>query len=254
MKPFFYTTFFLIIICGAPVFAYGQHDVSASINTRIERLEQRFGILFQYRNFPGNTGIIKLSAIPEEEYPRLDEYLSLFEEEINKYPPGFFKGQGVLGIGLATHLFFGERPVQGFYNPTAKVMFFDIARFSRNKAQQRHGIHHEIFHMMFEVKGDFPPLSEEEWSSFNGPDFTYGEKKRFDKPNPYNYYAPREPGFATYYSMEAVREDQAEIFACLMLEQNRRLLEKWIVQDKVLEKKVQAVKDFAKYFHEGMEW
>ena len=133
-------------------------------------------------------------------------------------------------------------------------MFFDISRFGSNKARQRHGIHHEIFHMMFQKRGDSPLLSDEEWTSFNGSNFSYGKQtKPLSESNPYNHYAPNQLGFVTYYAMESIREDQAEVFACLMFEPHRKLIEKWILKDPAMAKKVEAIKEFSKYYHPQMD-
>lgn len=226
-----------------------------AINERLTRLESRYRISFKYADFPRKPDFLKFSEVKPGEYPRLDAYLALFEEEINKYPPGFFKEQDIRGIGFVTRLFAGQKSSQGLYSPQVRVMFFDISRFSKNKAQQRHSIHHEIFHMMFQQKGQgFPLLSDETWGSFNSPEFSYGKQtKALSEVNPYNRHAPNQPGFATYYAMESIQEDQAEVFACLMLEQHRRLIEEWILKDPLLAKKVQAIKEFAAYYHARMD-
>ena len=237
---------FVVLCSAAPA-----QDISQSINTRIERLESRYGIRFRYQGFRGVPDFLKFSeAAAPDDYRKLNKYLALFEEEINKYPPGFFENQGVRGIGMVTHLFLRERPAQGLYSPKIRVMFFDISRFSRNKAQQIHNIHHEIFHMMVEIKSGFAPLGGEAWASLNDPGFSYsgGRPIRISGHNPHNYYAPRKPGFVTYYAMEAANEDQAEIFACLMQDKHRQLIEQWIEEDKILRKKVEVIKSFARSF------
>lgn len=226
-----------------------------AINERLTRLESRYRISFKYADFPRKPDFLKFSEVKPGEYQRLDAYLALFEEEINKYPAGFFNEQDIRGIGFVMRLFAGQEPAQGLYSPQVRVMFFDISRFGKNKAQQRHSIHHEIFHMMFQQKGEgFTLLSDETWGSFNSPEFSYGKQtKSLSTVNPYNRHAPNQPGFVTYYAMESIQEDQAEVFACLMLEQHRRLIEEWMLKDPLLAKKVQAMKEFAAHYHARMD-
>jgi len=224
----------------------------AELGTMIARLESRYGIDFRYRGFPKppEGAYIKFFGVSPQDEGRLKDYVWLFENEMAQYPQGFFKDRGVLGIGLVTHLFMGNRPAQGMYHSQLRIMFFDIARFSRNKARQRHSIHHEIFHMMATIKPD-PALQADAWTALNTPGFSYGSQTRVkDRANPYNYYAPFEPGFVTYYSMESPDEDQAEIFACLMQPQHRRLIEQWILQDKILRKKVEVIRGFMERYHD----
>lgn len=245
---------FLILYClASSVYAAPEQDVSTSINASLERLSARYRISFQYENFPPKPAYLKFDDVASADYPLLDEYLVLFEKEISKYPSGFFKDEGVRGIGLVMRLFNGEVPAQGLYSPQAKIMFFDIARFRRNKAQQRHSIHHEIFHMMFEQKSDFDLLQDDVWAALNSKDFSYGKQKRmWSKPNPYNYFAPNQPGFVTYYAMTEPREDQAEVFAVLMQDKHRKLVEDWANNDEIIAKKIEAMKQFVQYYHSGM--
>jgi len=232
-----------------------QEDHLAAITERIARLEARYGISFKYDRFPPKPDYLKFCEVSDRDYPLLAEYLSLFEEEITKYPPGFFKDQDIRGIGLVMRLFSAETPAQGMFHHQARVMFFEISRFRKNKAQQRHSIHHEIFHMMVQKKGKgFAALAQDAWETLNHPDFFYGKQtKPLSEPNPYNRYAPNQLGFVTYYAMESAVEDQAEIFACLMLDQHRRLIEQWIINDPFLAKKVEVIKDFAQYYHPDMD-
>ena len=247
--------FLLIFFCAlTPVFIYAEKDYLPSINEHIERLRSHYRISFKYEDFPEQINHLKFSEVSAEEYPLLNDYLALFEQEINKYPPGFFKDADVRGVGLVIALFSGERPAHGLYNDKARIMLFEISRFSGNKALQKHGIHHEIFHMMVQRKKGYSLLSDEKWTSFNGSDFSYGtQTKPLSDPNPYNIHTPNQPGFATYYAMESVAEDQAEVFACLMLKKHRRLIEGWMLKDSALKEKIQAIKEFSKSYHPQMD-
>ncbi len=252
-------------LAAGPAFAQGPAEGPASqISARIERLQARYQISFKYADFPKMPDILKfkeisaaeegqrgLSPLGFGEYRLLDEYLALFEEEISKYPAGFFKDRDVRGIGFVRALFFKGKSAQGLYNHGARVMFFDISRFRRNKAQQRHSIHHEIFHMMMEKKGY--PLFHEQWAALNSAGFSYGKQsKPLRELNPHNTTAPNQLGFVTYYAMESAAEDQAEVFACLMQAKHRKIIEGWALKDEAMAKKVQMIKDFAQYYHPEM--
>lgn len=258
MKKFFLKLIFGIVIlgvAGGPTFAHAQSQalLSAAIDASLARLQARYGISFKYAGFPPKPDYVKFDEVVPQDYQKLAAYLSMFEEEIGKYPPGFFSGQGIRGIGLVRRLFLGEKSADGMYSTGARIMFFDIARLSRNKPQQRQNIHHEIFHMMATEKPDFPLLNEETWASFNEPDFVYGKQtKPLSEQNPVNRYAPNQLGFATYYAMTSVVEDQAEVFACLMIPKHRKLVEQWAANDPALAKKVEAIKQFAQYFSPEM--
>ncbi|MBU0467616.1 MAG: putative zinc-binding metallopeptidase [Candidatus Omnitrophica bacterium] len=246
--------FSVLILSAGVVPAYGQNDVLSSIDDRIERFQERYGIPFKYDGFPPGKYYIKFLEVSPKEYRVLNDYLILFEEEINKYPRGFFKGRDVRGIGLVNNLFSGETPAQGLYSSSAHIMFFDISRFGDNKSQQRHSIHHEIYHMMSQQDQGLQVLSDEKWASFNNDGFSYGEQnKSLRDANPINPYAPNQLGFVTYYAMKSIEEDQAEVFACLMQKNHRDLIEKWMQKDPALKKKIEAIKYFSAEYNYEMD-
>lgn len=247
--------FLFVLILSAWIIppACAEKNVLDSIEKRIERFQSRYKIPFKYTGFPAGNYHIKYLSVTPKEYPVLDDYLALFEDEINKYPPGFFKSRDVRGIGLVNNLFAGEKPAQGLYSSDAHIMFFDISRFGDNKAQQRHSIHHEIFHMMVKQNQYYAILSEEYWDSFNNDGFVYGKQaKSLRDANPVNPFAPNQLGFVTYYAMQSFEEDQAEIFACLMQKTHKDLIEKWMLKDSALRKKIEAIKEFAADYNSEM--
>lgn len=218
-------------------------DFAADVRQKVDHFQQRYGIPLIYRDIPPRPGLHFESVSPQEDQ-RLDAYLRIFEEEISKYPAEFFRDREVRGIALVTHLFAQDKPAQGLYNPASRVMFFDISRFSDNESLKRHSIHHELFHMMALQTPGYV-IEERAWSGLNRKDFHYGEQKRtWREVNPYNQGAPYLPGFATDYAMMSVEEDKAEVFACLMQQKHRKLLDRWSQKDAILRQKVEMIKAF----------
>ena len=234
--------------------AFAGQDLVSSIDGHIERLEARFDIPIKYKDvFPASSDI-QYSLIPPEEYRLLNDYLDLFEDEINKYPPGFFKRRHLTCIVLVERLFKGETPVEGMYNSGRRVMLFDILRSDRNQSLQRHSIHHEIFHMMAQQLLVFGLLDDGNWAALNSRDFVYGKQNRSSREqNPVNRFAPNQLGFVTDYAMQSVAEDQAEVFACLMQKEHKRLIEAWQKNDEILRRKIQAIKEFVVDYDSEMD-
>src|SRR5262249_51618100 len=140
--------------------------------------------------------------IPAEDYPILNNYLGLFEKEINKYPRGFFIKKEIRAIALVERLFREETPADGIYSPQSRVMLFDIIRSQENPSFERHNIHHEIFHMMALQPPTSESLSVANWRILNLTGFVYGHQtKPLSERNPVNLYAPNQLGFVTDYAM-----------------------------------------------------
>jgi len=112
-RPFFQKLFYLsllVFLCMAfPLSVHAQDSVLDSIDAYMHRLQSRYGIFFKYKDFPKTPQSVKFSEVSQDKYEELIDFLSLFEAEINQYPPGFFKDRGVKGIGLVPHLFLRER-------------------------------------------------------------------------------------------------------------------------------------------------
>lgn len=235
---------FILFLCAGFLPGYAQADVVSSIESRVARFQERYGIALIYKDLTFSGGSIQSAPVSDKEYGLLNDYLNLFEEEINTYPPVFFQEREVRAIALVTRLFAVDKPVQGLYNPGSRVMLFDILRFSDNKALKRHSIHHELFHMMVLQTPGYQ-MEEKSWSDLNPVDFAYGEQtKSWRELNPVNTGAPNQPGFVTDYAMTSVEEDKAEVFACLMQDKHRMLITRWAQKDVVMRQKIQAIKNF----------
>ena len=226
-----------------------QDPLKLALEKRAQKFQARYGIPLMAPNINREEGVLRFTGISPEEYKDLEQYLQLFEEEILKYPPSFFTARDVRGIALVKYLFFDGRPAQGIYFSNDHVMFFDVIRKNENKAAQRHSIHHELFHMMAMQTPGYTPLKDDLWTSWNNPGFRYGKRPHLTQAtNPYNHFAPHEPGFVTYYAMTSVEEDKAEVFACLMQASHKKLIEKWMIKDQILLKKIHTIKAFVQYY------
>ncbi|MCD4779472.1 MAG: putative zinc-binding metallopeptidase [Candidatus Omnitrophica bacterium] len=234
--------------------AQSQSEIVNEIEARVQKFQSRYGIPLVYKHLVKPSGDLHFVMLTEANYVELNTYLKLFEQEINKYPPSFFKSRNIRGIALVKRLFIQNKPAEGLYFYNHRVMFFDILRNNHKRIAQRHSIHHELFHMMSKQTPQYAPLNEDVWASWNQHSFQYTTNPRLSKKiNPYNQYAPHEPGFVSYYAMTSVEEDKAEVFACLMQYKHKKLIHEWITKDRIMSKKVAAIKGFAFYFCSDMD-
>ena len=92
------------------------------------------------------------------------------------------------------------------------------------------------------------------WEELNASDFEYVRKGKVHvdpEPNQANYFAPTRKGFVTYYAMMSPYEDKAEVFACLFVRSQSRLIQRWAAKDDILQKKISYLKQFLNIYTDG---
>lgn len=246
--------FFLLFSSRADA---GQQPVSpypSLIEEITLRLKESYGLEFIYHDIDvarfQDTGMVFEEAGPSD-YKRLYRYVRLFDEEIRKYPADFFRSENLKEVYFVKKLFHRENNAEGLYDYRKKVIFFDFARQGGGALASRHNIHHEIFHALdtntFKWK-------EQDWEDLNEPGFEYvktGKVLLDGEKNESNYFAPKRKGFVTYYAMTSAYEDKAEVFACLFIQSQNRLMHQWALNDPILANKIETIKRFLKEYSQG---
>ena len=220
------------------------------IDLIISRIHLKHGLRLIYKNIPDLQSVQAkfITAVPED-YSKLYRFLQLFEEEIQRYPESFFKKNRISTIALVKKHFFDKRPIEGLYDTGYNRIFLDFSRNYDNPVLQRHNIHHEIYHMIGYQVDHALDHRDPSWEMLNVKGFAYGDiHKKKVLLNQYNYLASGMPGFVTEYAMTSPEEDKAEIFACLMIRAQHKLVNKWVAKDKILKNKISVLKDFIQRF------
>lgn len=178
----------------------------------------------------------------EQASPAFQAYQRLLAQELAKYSPRSIRLSGLRSIALVSALSFDEQPRAGVPDYHKEILWLD-ALHSTQEPYLRHVIHHELFHLLIEqIKGDALALLPR-WQSLNPSGFSYGSlqvprHREFALSHPL-------PGLLNAYSASAAYEDQAEIYAALMLEPEARQLDLWSRSDPHLRAKRRAVICFA---------
>jgi len=234
--------------------AASPDKIRQEIQQIIDNLQQSHGLKLSWEGIGQYKGPeLQFEEISARELPQFLSFLRVLKKEIGLYPADFFKPSGLNQIVFAKKLFNGSEPAHGIYRLPRGVMYFDIYRNFRNRQVQRHGIHHEIFHVVSSSMWIDPVMLPGGWDSLNEPGFQY-KKEGWDQgvKNSINSMAPQ-LGFATEYGTSTMEEDRAEIFACLMLPEQRRLIEEWGKKDEVLRKKIIAMKTIIQSYSPPMD-
>lgn len=240
--PFIVTSCILTLMSG-PILAERVDQITSDIDIILERMASRYPLRFVYKGFPESAWPkTHYQMASPSDYPRLLDYLRLFEEEIGKYPQSFFQNRNLRQVFFVKRLFFEERPVEGLYEDSQDLMLFDFLRSQGNPRKQRHNIHHEFYHM---IAVGHPALSDIPWEELNTAHFQYGKQAAQSRPEKEsNHFAPSQPGFISEYALSSAEEDKAEVYACLFIESQRNLMYRWMQKDEILSRKVAAMKRF----------
>jgi len=228
-------------MAGGASVGFAQDGMSG-IPEYVTRVRAQYSIELLYKDIPQPQGTTALyQEVHPRNYSKLLAFLKILEEELGRYPSRFFEFSQLQQIYLVEKCFHHDRPMEGLYNDRDRVILLEIARGS-NPIRQRHNIHHELFHMMERSVQRMVRLDEEEWSKLNKDHFVYGQPSRYKESE--SFSSPPREGFATVYSLTSPQEDRAEIYACLMVRSQNRLLSKWMGSDPILKQKVEYIKRF----------
>lgn len=193
---------------------------------------------------------IKFDKIEDQDSRDIEDFLSIFKEEINKYSNTFFKKTKVKVINLVKNLRINSHTNGSFTHVSATVdpqnssLILSINHKPSDNIYKRKCIHHELFHLVeINLHGTFE-YYDTEWVKLNSISFKYGEggwTAYSDKNFVYREH-PHE-GFVSSYAMLGVDEDRAETFMYIQTNALYSQLEKWMQTDAVLHAKVKYMKD-----------
>ena len=237
--------------------AKAQDEKISKVEKRIQiitnHIQKKYGVKALYKNIPESVSPKYVySQAEKKDMHKLLRYLKVFYQELSKYPKSFFKGKDLHSIIFVKKLFLEEKPAEGLYLYKSKQIFFDFSRNESNVLSKRHSIHHEFYHMMDIMQ---PGWRDPIWNTFNDPEFVYGKEsvKNMEKKRGRGHQILRErKGFITPYSMKSAEEDKAEIYACLLIKSQNKILQKWEKDDEILKKKTDYIKNRIEEFCSDM--
>jgi hypothetical protein len=217
-----------------------------ALDLLLQKVRAVYGINLHYAEGPPSKSTdLNYSLADTQDSQALKKALFLFIREISLYPKNFFRYAHCQDIYFVAKLFYKQKPADGLFSEGTNYIFYDYSRRSDNTQKIRHYIHHELYHLI----GSKHPFWKEHgpaWQALNRSGFSYNKKSNPHERNPINFYAPPEPGFITDYAMASAEEDRAEVFACMMIPEERSLMDRWAQKDKILFKKSEMINEFLK--------
>lgn len=231
---------------------YAAELSDSALDNIIEKVKADYGISLHYAEGPSAESIgFDYCLADAKDDQILKNAIFLFVQEISLYSKDFFRNAHFQDIYFVHKLFYNKKPVDGLFSQSTNYIFYDYFRGNSNTQKVRHNIHHEIYHMIGS-KHPFWKEHDAAWKALNHAGFSYNEKYSPHEPNPINFYAPPEPGFITDYAMSSPEEDRAEVFACMMVPEELRVMNKWAQKDDSLFKKVEMMKQFLSESRDGI--
>lgn len=176
----------------------------------------------------------------------------LLEFELSLYPNDLLRKAGLRSIVVCEGLARNDSPEAIILTSTSGRIYIDAAYAARNDGYIRLGVHHELFHMIDEA--DDGSLWDGSWSSLNDKGFVYlpsiCDRSEAGESVVWLRYAGF-PGFVSGYSMSAVYEDKAEVFASMMVEPVH--IADRVTQDAIVKRKVEYIAELVRKFCPGMD-
>ena len=254
---------FTLIFISSNYFLYSNNDeinkITDIINAQqistlsgagrlLHPLSERYGIKFYITDIEASSYAkqwAEWKEIENDDIKELSAFLNLFIDEWNKYPVSWVKNSNLKAIAFVKNLRVVGQFRSAMPDAYGEVLYYDIGYAYAGDTYQKMVIHHEYYHMIEENYFGSMYYKDEEWDSFNPPDFEYGEggSSAYEEENYSNKEHPRQ-GFIDNYSMYGLEEDKAQVYAYIMTTPLYNKLMKWIETDTILAKKVRYMKKF----------
>jgi hypothetical protein len=141
-------------------------------------------------------------------------YCSHVLQDILIYPFSLFEQIRLQKVVLVANLCFQGQKRRAVPNYFSGILYLDCTIQSVSYLVST--LHHELFHMIDYVICNQHPSTDEIWKFLNKTDFKYGTGGAQNRDSSM-WTSTNTPGFLNNYSMTALIEDKAEIFAALIL-------------------------------------
>lgn len=171
----------------------------------------------------------------------LAEFRVLLDAETVRWPAALVQEAQLKRIALVKNLAVTGQERFAMPDAGSGTLYFDIYHGRTASAYQRHCIHHEFHHLVdFGRTGNFYP-DDREWVALNPPGTRYGTGGANARESHVTVLNHPADGFVNEYAMSAQEEDRAEIFAVLMVPDERKLVEEWAETDTHLAAKIRMM-------------
>lgn len=196
---------------------------------------------FIIQNPPASTWDV-VTFSPLDLHHDHQKFIALVHRGLDRHSQELIRKSGLRAIVFVDKLAVKGQARMAVPDSDKGLLYLDSSIGAGNDEYQSHAFHHELFHLLMgNWKGD-QYYRDPAWIALNAPGASYGQggaSTRGSENFPLTHPAP---GFINRYSQTGVEEDMAEIFACLMLEDERAKMESFAENDPVLRAKINYMK------------
>ena len=200
-------------------------------NLEIYELKTPNKLKYFYATKPFRLGVQKNIACSNSDKKTYDKKYQIISNNLNRYSKEFLKKINLKYIVMCENLSISGINTAGIPDHVMKTLIVDL-KF--NEKYFERVIHHELFHI---INDGFKELfNEDDWKTFNNPNFKYAECSTCSKKLDLETYKKTD-GFFTEYSMTIPSEDMAEVYSHLIMGNYKNS------DDKILNQKIKFIKD-----------
>jgi hypothetical protein len=200
-------------------------------NLEIYELKTPNKLKYFYATKPFRLGVQKNIACSNSDKKTYDKKYQIISKNLNRYSKEFLKKINLKYIVMCENLSISGINTAGIPDHVMKTLIVDL-KF--NEKYFERVIHHELFHI---INDGFKELfNEDDWKTFNNPNFKYAECSTCSKKLGLETYKKTD-GFFTEYSMTIPSEDMAEVYSHLIMGNYKNS------DDKILNQKIKFIKD-----------
>ena len=190
-----------------------------------KQLQDTYNIRIAYGEEMGNYLVASYSPTKMTDDNTINEYLKRIENELKKYPIGFFKEMKDYGMPLTLYIV-KDIPGSGISGLTDSQLYSNIIITIKESLLFEKTMNHEIMHYIDAYLNSklYPNTVEIEWNKLNPIGFSYGV---FD--TTYDYFPTQNNNayFFSNYAQTNYKEDRATLFEDIMTETSPKLMKRW---------------------------
>jgi hypothetical protein len=225
----------LFIIFITPLNANTIYDLIKIPNLEVYEINTKNKLKYFYASKPFRLGVKKNIRCFNSNKETLDNKYKIIKKNLDLYSKEFLKKINLKYIVLCENLSISGTYTAGIPDHIMKTLIIDL-KF--NKIYFERVIHHEVFHI---INDSFKEIFKKyEWKKLNEKDFKYTACSTCSDKTGLMVYKESN-GFFTEYSKSTSSEDMAEVFSHLI--SNKEIVKNKIINDEILKKKVEFIKE-----------